>query len=224
MRAATHARKSIGRPTRIEGPMEHSEFCSGKDYQDKFDPYTFLRQYASLRNSQHMLRCFHGAFQNLPSNITVLDYGSGPSLRGIVSAAVKASEITLSDYSVANRRALGDWLENKCDAFDWNPHFSYVVRELEGMQGDDEVAKRQQEVRKIVKAVVECDLKKDPPIEAAYNKLYDVVVSTYVVETIAKSYDEYCSLVSRMTRLVKPPWKPVSIRRGKQYSRRSHVQ
>ena len=184
--------------------MEHSEFCSGKDYKDKFDPYTFLRQYASLRNSQHMLRCFHDAFQNLPSNITVLDYGSGPSLRGIVSAAAKASEITLSDYSVANRRALSDWLENKCDAFDWDPYFSYVVRELEGMQGDDEVAKRQQEVRKIVKAVVECDLKKYPPIEAAYNKLYDVVLSTYVVETIAKSYDEYCALVSRMTRLVKP--------------------
>ena len=183
--------------------MERSELISGKDYQDKFDPYLYLGHFATLRNSRHMLRCYHGAFQSLPNNVTVLDYGSGPSVRATISAAVKASEIVLSDYVPANRQAIRDWLENKHDAFDWTPHFSYVVKELEG-KGEDEVAKRQQDVRKLVKAVAHCDLTQDPPIEAKYNILYDVVLCSFVVEPVATNYEEYCTLVARFAKLVKP--------------------
>ena len=151
-----------------------------------------------------MLRCYHGAFQSLPSNITVLDYGSGPSVRLAISAAVKASEMVLCDFSPANRQALRDWLDNKPDyEFDWGPYFRHVVRELEG-KGEEEVANRQEDVRKLVKAVAHCDLTQDPPIEAKYNKLYDVVVSSFVVETIASDYEEYSALMARQTKLVKP--------------------
>ena len=181
--------------------------CKGKDYLDKFDPYVYLRQYfGSVEfESLHMLRCYHGVFQSLPSNITVLDYGSGPSIRVAISAAVKASEIVLSDYVPANRQALRDWLENKPEyEFDWDPYFSHVVRELEG-KGEEEVAKRKEDVRKLVKAVAHCDLTQDPPIEERYyNKLYDVVVSSFVLKGIANDYKEYCSLIARLTSLVKP--------------------
>ena len=179
--------------------------CKGEDYLDKFDPYVFLRQHCgSVSGSQHILRCCHDAFQSLPSNITVLDYGSGPSIRVAISAAAKASEIVLSDYSPSNRQALRDWLDNKPDyEFDWDPYFSHVVRELEG-KGEGEVAKRQEDVRKLVKAVAHCDLTQDPPIEERYNKLYDVVASSFVVEGIATNYEEYCSLIARMAKLVKP--------------------
>ena len=180
--------------------------CKGKDYLDKFDPYVFLRQYfGSVElESQHLLRCYHSTFQSLPSNISVLDYGSGPTIRQTISAAVKASEIVLSDYSPANRQALRDWLSNKPDyEFDWGPYFSHVVRELEG-KGEEEVAKRKEDVRKLVKAVAHCDLKQDPPIEAKYNKLYDVVMCSFVVKGIANDYEEYCSLIARLTSLVKP--------------------
>ena len=53
-----------------------------------------------------MLRCYHSAFESLPGNITVLDFGSGPSLKATISAATKASEMTLSDYSPTNRLSL----------------------------------------------------------------------------------------------------------------------
>ena len=179
--------------------------CKGKDYLDKFDPHVYLRKYyGSYLESRHLLRCYHDAFQSLPSNITVLDYGSGPSIRVAISAAVKASEIVLSDYAPANRQALRDWLDNKPKyEFDWDPYFSHVVRELEG-KGEEEVAKRKEDVRKLVKAVAHCDLTQDPPIEERYNKLYDVVASSFVVESIATNYEEYCSLIARMVKLVKP--------------------
>ena len=184
--------------------MERSELCSGKDYLDKFDPYAFLQEYFGpvLRN-EHMFRCYHDAFQLLPSNITVLDYGSGPSVALTISAATKASDIILSDYSPTNREAARDWLEHKPDAFDWVPTFRYVVKDLE-RKGEDEVVKRQQSVRNLVRGIVDCDLTRDPPIEADYNQPFDVVVSSFVLKGVAKDYNEYCSSIARLTTLIKP--------------------
>jgi 2-polyprenyl-3-methyl-5-hydroxy-6-metoxy-1,4-benzoquinol methylase len=185
--------------------MEASEYRSGKDYLDKFNPSLYLQRYADVREtrSQHVLRCYHGAFQDLPQGISVLDYGSGPAILGAISAATKASEIVLSDYSNVNRQSIRDWLENKPNAFDWAPHFTYVVKELEGRE-EDEVVKRQQGVRNLVKAVAHCDLSQDPPIDESCNKLYDVVISSLVLEVLAKSFEEYTTLLSRTVKLVKP--------------------
>ena len=87
---------------------DNVEYCSGKDYFDKFDPDICLRRHAHMENSRHMLRCYHDAFQSLPRGLSVLDYGSGPSVRGTISAATKASEIVLSYYSATNFRLAKD--------------------------------------------------------------------------------------------------------------------
>ena len=183
--------------------MEESKFCGGADYLDKFDGTAYLRQYAFIENSQHMLRCYHSAFQDLPNGISVLDYGSGPSVRGVISAATKASEIVLSDYSPTCLQVARDWVNNKEGSFNWDPHFNYVVKDLEG-GGDDKVAERKEQVRKAVKGFARCDLTQEPPIEEKYHKLYDVVISSLVLVSVAKTDDDYFNLVSRMTKLVKP--------------------
>ena len=122
-------------------------YCTGKDYLDKFDPSVFLQRYEVIRGarSEHILRCYHDVFRTLPQNVTVLDYGSGPTLLSTISAATKASEIVMSDYSDANLQALRLWLQRDTAAFDWSPHFSFVVKELEG-KGEEEVVERQEQV------------------------------------------------------------------------------
>ena len=184
---------------------ENDTYCKGEDYFDKFDPSAHLQYYDDVRGtlSEHRLRHYHDIFHTLPKNITVLEHGSGPTLLSTISAATKASEIVLSDYSDANLQALRLWLHTDMAAFDWSPHFSFVVEELEG-KGEEEVVERQEQVRKLVKAVVHCDLTQDPPIDKDYDKLYDVVISSMVVECIAQNYDEYNILMSRLSKLVKP--------------------
>ena len=179
------------------------EFCSGKDFLDKFNASAYLLEYANIQNSQHMLRCFHSAFQDIPGGITVLDYGSGPSIKGTISAAAKASEIILSDYSPANLKVAQDWITNGTHSFSWDPHFSYVVKDLEG-GGDDEIAQRKQDVRKTVKGFAHCDVTQDPPIEEEFNKLYDVVISSFVLENVATTDEHYFDLVRQIAQLVKP--------------------
>jgi hypothetical protein len=59
-------------------------------------------------------------------------------------------------------------------------------------------------VRDLIKGFSKCDVTQTPPIEEKYNKLYDVVISSYVLESVATSNEEYAVLMSRITSLVKP--------------------
>ena len=180
---------------------------SSEGYRDAFDSFEYLEQYyrktTYLDRLRHTLRCYHAAFQTLPSGLKVLDYGSGPVVMNVISAATKASEIVLADYVGKNRKTLQKWLDEDSDAFDWSPEFEFVVRELE-KKSEKEVKERQELVRKLAKAVVHCDITQDPPIESGYDQLYDVVVSCLVMEGTARSHDEYVSNASRLGKLVKP--------------------
>ena len=193
---------------------ENGFLVSRSDYEEKFDTSAFLRRYewniananpAGVRREKHMLRCYHNALQSLPSSsdVKVLDYGSGPVILGAISAAKNASEIVLSDYTNQNRSALQQWLDGDSAAFDWSPHFRFVVRNLEG-KGEQEVAERQKLVRKLVKAVVHCDITQDPPIERGYDRLYDVVTCSLVLEGASRNIDGYASNASKLGKLVKP--------------------
>ena len=184
--------------------MMDSAYCMGEDYVDKFDPSRYLQRYQNCGDrSNHMLRCFYDAFKELPDSLKVLDYGSGPSLLPAMTAATKASEIIMCDYSPKNREVLRQWLQGSCASFDWTSHFEYIVRKLEGNFEDDAVQKRQDLFRKAVKAVVHCDLTQDPLIEKGYDQLYDAVSSSLVIDTVPRTYDEFVQLLTRLGRLVK---------------------
>ena len=195
---------------------EKDDIVARSDYEEAFDPSSLFKMYyewstdtdfakAGVRRVQHVLRCYHEAFQSLPSSsdLKVLDYSSGPVLMATISAATKASEIILSDYLDKNRKALQQWLDGDSAALDWSPHFKFVVRDLEG-KGEQEVVERQELVRKLVKAVVHCDITLDPPIERDYDQLYDVVIVSLVFEGTSDSIEEYASNASKLGKLVKP--------------------
>ena len=63
---------------------------------------------------------------------------------------------------------------------------------------------KEEQVQKLVKAVVHCDFAQDPPIDRDYDKLYDVVISSLAMEVVAKNYDEYKLFMCRLGKLVKP--------------------
>ena len=181
-------------------------YCRGKEYLNNFDARIYLKYYYDDVNNGHaghMLRCFHDAFQTVPDNVKVLDYGAGPSLLPSIAAASKASEIVLAEYAESNRKVLREWLDGDPAAYDWTPHFNFVVGDLEG-KGGEEVAVRQEKVRNIAKAVVHCDLTQDPIIDSSYNTPFDVVASSLVVDAIPETYEHYVELMSRLGKLVKP--------------------
>ena len=176
------------------------------NYHTDFNPSTYLANLENEHSSTQrpfLLRCYHDAIQCLPSGLSVLDYGSGPTFFSTISVATKASEIVLSDYAESNRKALRQWLNKDPDAFDWSPYFSHVVQKLEG-KAEEEVEKRQELVREVVKAVVPCDLTQDPPIEGGYDKEYDVVLCCLCVAAASQTSEDHFQGIAKLGKLVKP--------------------
>ena len=140
----------------------------------------------------------------------MLEFGAGPVIAYVIRASLYASEIVLSEYLETNRKVLQMWLDHDPNAPNWSPFFEYVVQELEG-KSKEEAAKREEELRQVVKAVIPCDIHKDPPVEPAYCGPYDVIVTSFCLESACNSLEEYSGAVSKLAKLLKPEGKLVII-------------
>ena len=83
-----------------------------------------------------------------------------------------------------------------------------MVQDLEG-KGEDEVVKRQDDLRKLVKGVVHCDATKDPPL--AETGPYDIIVTSLCLIVASRTIEEYSQAVGRLTKLLKPGGKLIII-------------
>ena len=103
--------------------------------KDAFDATDyFLTRYGDINvkdRVQFQLDKLHDLFQATFSTdqrgLKVLDYGCGPIIQHSISAAGYASEVVFCDISTPNRGAIEKWLKKDPDAFNWSPHFDYVV-------------------------------------------------------------------------------------------------
>ena len=132
----------------------------------------------------------------------MLDYGCGPALAYNISAAGVNAEIVLAEYGEKCRNTLQDWLNHSPIAWDWTPYIKHVICDLEG-KDESEVLKREENLRKAVKAVVPCDITQDPPIAKGYERPYDVVLSMLCIENGCLVRNEYKAAVRRIATLVK---------------------
>jgi hypothetical protein len=77
--------------------------------------------------------------------LKVLDYGCGPVIAYIISAAgIEATEIVLADFTDGCREAVQLWLDKNPSAWDWTPYIKYVVQTLEGNEDEYEVTQREE--------------------------------------------------------------------------------
>ena len=149
------------------------------------------------------LECFHEAFQCLPSSLKVLDYGAGPVIMSIISAARTASEIVLSDLAESNLEALRKWLRRDAEAFDWSPYFDHVVQTLEG-KGEEEAREREERLRETVKDVAYCNIEEDPPIRTTCPGPYDVIIDSGTLTASSRSKEMFEVGVRKIVGLLKP--------------------
>ena len=149
------------------------------------------------------LQRFHEEFSALPGSLKILDYGTGPVMMTVISAARCASEIILSDYNQQNRESLKAWLNKDPDAFNWSPFFEHVVMKLEG-KSKDEAREREFTLRKIVKDVVHCDIYASSILTEGYEGPYDVVSSSGCLDSISASRKAFNENVKKLAAYLKP--------------------
>lgn len=180
---------------------EYSEY-------ESFDPLAYIsKKYVSVTEwIAQPLRELHQVFQSygsVPGGLKVLEYGSGPVPIYLCSATLKASEIVYAEYEKCNRDILQDWISRDQNSPDYTPFFKYVVHDLEGQVGEDSVQQRQDDLRRLIKAVVPCDVTKDPPIATGYEGPYDIIFSSLCLTVTASNIQEYSTNLSRLTNMLK---------------------
>ena len=159
---------------------------------------------------EHKMREFgfqnlHQFFQSLSTTTTdlkVLDYGCGPVVANVISAARVATEIVFAEYTEEGRSAVQQWLKKDPKAFDWSLYCEYIVQKLEN--GSLQEAKmREKQIYNIAKAVVHCDIAQDPPIETGYEGPYDVVICCLSIGNVSKTNEDFEEEIRKIAALVK---------------------
>jgi len=186
----------------------------GEDYHDEFDPQAYLQTYFTddtdpvQRFKLKQLHKFYQSYKLTETKLKILDIGTGPVIAHAISAAPYASEIVLSEYTEANRKELLQWLKNDPKAYDWTPFFKHVVVDLEG-KSEEEVPVRAELVRKVIKAVVPCDVRHDPPIPAHFVGQYDIITDFFCLSAACATKEDYLAGLVKLCALLKPGGKIV---------------
>ena len=145
---------------------------------------------------------FYKGLERSDDSLKILDYGCGPALAYSISASSKASEIVLAEYNKWNREYLQEWVNGEPSAYNWTPHFKYVVQHLEGKSAI-EAEKRETNLRRKIKAVVACDITKSEFIDINFKVEYDVVMSFLCIENALKDFDGYRYIIAKLFSLIK---------------------
>ena len=188
------------------------------NFEDRFDPIAYLSQYYNRPGTPQnyyrdlRLKMVHEFFCELLPNdesahtkdFKVLDYGSGPVIAFVISAAGKneVSEIVLADYTEMNRSALRKWFDGNTSDFDWSSYFKHIVQDLE-KKAEKDIRTREDRLRCIAK-VASCDIKADQVIEEGFEGPYDVVITFLAIESACTIEADYLPLLEKLSRHVKP--------------------
>jgi hypothetical protein len=130
------------------------------------------------------------------NDVSVLDFGSGPVVQNSISIAGFASKIVFS------RAAVQKWLDRDADAFDWSPHFDYIVKILEG-KGEKEAREREEGMRQVA-TVAFCDAFSDTPMESGFEGPYDIILQCGCLEGACSDKESYDGCFKTLTSLLKP--------------------
>ena len=186
------------------------------DYHSNFSPASYLetRYKDPEKGALHSfsLQCLHSFFSEAKAKsevanagshgYKVLDYGCGPAVAKVISAAAVATEVVFAEYTEKNRSAVQRWLDKDSSAWNWSPYFKHIVVTLEG-QSEHEAVEREKYLRSITRAVVPCDVTQDPPIVIGFEGPYDVVISSLSIEAGCPTLEDYKIAVRRVSNLLK---------------------
>ena len=186
----------------------------GEDYHNKFDPKAYLNYFNGtgdqVEASEFSLRCLHEFWWKMAKrNARVLDFGGGPAIYDLISAAPYAEEIIFAEYSEENRKEVASWRERSPGAYDWSPFFRFVLQRLEGKGRGEEALIREAELRKKITHILPCDIALEDPVKwpstwTSQLGSFDVVITSSCLEAAAKSEIEYRDAIAKLKKYLKP--------------------
>eukprot|EP00731_Ephydatia_muelleri_P022941 Em0015g524a len=171
----------------------------------QFDAQRYLTQLFSDITIFQDIPTYVKLFAPFPDNsLTMLDFGGGPNVFPLIMAAEKVTRYIHSDYAKNNRDEVERWKEADSRAFSWKENITRCLK-AEGKRGtDEEVASREARMRKVLEAVIPCDVAVDNVVADSYVGPYDIVTCSYCLECVCTSAEAISEAIGRVSKLVKP--------------------
>lgn len=179
-----------------------------EDEYAPFDPLQYLDEYYSALGSENreLLSFYHLAYLSMFSELRtarMLEFGGGPTIYQLISAARYPVTIDFSDYLDANLDELKMWLEDRPGQFHWEAFIRYVL-EREGTPAYPyALAQRARQIRRKVRRLLHCDARCATPVGADAAP-YDIVSVNFVLEAVSHTVAEWNQLLDYVLPLIKP--------------------
>ena len=172
----------------------------------KFSPIDYLNEYYTqiYNGNDHLLQYLHNFFQTFNGSIDrYLEIGGGPTVCQLISASSKAKSIVFAEYLEANRREVIRWINKEGNAFSWDVFFRFVLRLEQETNLSLTLDDLKERVRRKISKVVKCDANQENPI-SPLNTKFDVVASSFCLESITSSESSFVNSLRNITSLLKP--------------------
>lgn len=195
--------------TSITLNFDHNPPALSDDAFEPFNPRAYLQEYYSCLGTENraLLQFLHEAYASIfreRQAARMLEFGGGPTLYQLISAAKYPVSIDFSDYLDENLREIQKWLHNQPGAFCWDNYLQYAL-EQEGSPSDARArAQRAHDMRTRVQRLLVCDAKRPDPLGAHYRAHYDIVSVNFVLESITTDMAEWDRLIEHVVSLVQP--------------------
>jgi len=176
---------------------------------EPFDPRAYVKEYYSHLGPENreLLHFLHEAYERIFAHLDrahVLEFGGGPTIYQLISAAKYPVSIDFSDYLETNLNEVQMWLQNRPEQGHWDEFIRYMLCH-EGERSDwDATEHRAQLIRRKVSRLIHCDAKIPNPLGSGGREPYDIVSVNFVLESITTEMDEWNLLLDNVEPLVKP--------------------
>lgn len=154
---------------------------------------------ASKALMQFFAECYKGSL-----GATMLEFGGGPALYSVVSAARSCISIHFADYSQANLTEIERWKSNGADAFDWRHfiHEALVCERKIGIATEETVSDRERLIRIKLDRITKCDAFETDPLCGDGRDSYGVVANNFCLEGIVRDRGAWTTLTRKLFALV----------------------
>ena len=189
-----------------------------KDYHSKFCPETFLQMFYAAPGGNpdekgfdiFLLDKYHSFSSKYhhhwdSSSAKILEFGGGPVICHLISVVPYVKEVVFAAHTEKECQAVQKWRGAEEGSFDWSLFFKYVVQSLEGKTDDVAACKaRENLLRNRLTSIVACDITKENPLESGiHNDEFDIIQTSFCLETACQSYEEFKSGIKKLAFMLK---------------------
>lgn len=178
-----------------------------KDLWDKWNARAYLNEYfkklgPDVKSTTKFVADELASFRDKPIT-KLLEFGSGPTIIGVIGSVPYVKEIHVSDYLKSNLQEIQLWLKGDKNAFDNNGMIAYTL-ELEGIKPTSKnISERSKELREKITQILYCNAKLKRAIPK--NKIhYPLIISLYCADSATGSKRIWRNYMENMLNLLAP--------------------